>query len=86
MGQKKFRPGSAESRHTASRERYSFGYIAILDFDPPAKDRSRRTPERETPLGCHRQQLARPLIQGCVFSESKSNLALSTKIPANNGG
>ena len=66
-------PGGAVSGRTAAQERYTLGHIAILDLDPPAIDRSHRTPEGETLLGRHRNQLVCPLIQGCVVSDEQKH-------------
>jgi hypothetical protein len=71
MGHKHLRPGGAVSRRTATQERHSLRHITILDLDPPAKDRSLRTPEGETLLGRHRNQLVCPLIQRCVVSDER---------------
>ena len=64
IGHPRFRPGGAVSARTAAQQRHSLRHIAIFDLDPAAKDRSQRTPEGETLLGRHRNQLVCPLIQG----------------------
>jgi hypothetical protein len=71
MGRPHFRPGSTVSRRTAAQQRYPFGHITILDRDPAAMDRSHRTPDRETLLGRHRNQLVCPLIQRYVVSDNR---------------
>ena len=62
MGHPRLRPGGPVSRRTAARERHPLRNIAIFDLDPPAVDRSLRTPQGETLLGRHRYQLVRRLI------------------------
>src|SRR5216683_1900375 len=71
MGHPQLRPGGAVSRRTAAQERYSLCYIAILDLDPAAIDRSLRTPVSETLLGRHPDRLVRPLIQGRILAEKR---------------
>src|ERR1700730_1483108 len=71
MGHPHFGPGGAVSRRTVAHQRYSLRYIAILDLDPAAKDGSHRTPERETLLGCHGNELVCPLTQGYVVSDER---------------
>lgn len=82
MGHKKFRARSAEDRSTAAQERYSVRHIAFPDLDPAAKDRSRRTPEGETLLGRHRNQLAARSSRAAFSPTSNSSLAPITKLPA----
>jgi hypothetical protein len=69
MGHPQLRPGGAVSGRTGAQETYPLRHIAIFDLDPAAIDRSLRTPERETLLGRHRNQLVYPPIQGCVVSD-----------------
>ena len=71
MWHPQLRPGGSISARTAAQQRYPLRHIAILEVDPPAIDDSLRTPEGETLLGCHRNKLVRPLIQGCVVSDER---------------
>ena len=63
MGHPRLRRGGAVSRQTAAQKRYSFGQIAIFGLDPPAIDGSLSTPEGETLLGRHRNELVCPLAE-----------------------
>ena len=71
MGHPRLRPGGAESGRTVAQKRHSLRHITIFDLDPAAKDRSLDAPDGETLLGCHRNQLVRTLIQGCVVSAER---------------
>ena len=71
MGQPHLRPGGAESGRTAAQQLDPRCQITIFDLGPTTKDVSDRTPVRETLLGCHRNQLVRPLIQGWVVSRER---------------
>ena len=87
MGHPRLRPGGAVSGRTAAQERYPLDHIAILDLDPPAIDRSLRTPVGETLLGRHRNQLVCPLIQRLrCLRRAKAALAPIAKLAAKDGG
>src|SRR5215469_8311061 len=65
------RTGGAISRYAAAQERDPRGHITIFDLDPSAKSRSLPTPMRKTVLGCDRNELTSPLIQGRVISHER---------------
>ena len=71
MGHPHLRSGGAVSGRTASQERYPFRYIANFELGPPAIDCPLRAPHGKTLLGRHLNQLACPLIQGCVISNNR---------------
>src|SRR5690349_3954697 len=57
-----------QSGGPVAQERYPLCHIAVLDLGPAAIDHSVPTPLGEALFGRHRNQLARPLTQGCVVS------------------
>ena len=69
MGHPRLRPSGPVSRRTAAEERYPSWQITIFDLEPPKIDRSLRTPEAETVLGRHRDQLVYPLAVESIISD-----------------
>src|ERR1700730_16137912 len=68
--------GSAVSARTAAQQRHALCHIACDGFTPPAIKRPQSPIQRKTLLGCDRNQLARPLIQGCsIAAEGKQPTA-----------
>jgi len=61
MGQKHFRPCGAEIAQSAAQERYSFGHITNLGFDPASEDRCSNSKEGKALLVHHLRQFVRPL-------------------------
>ena len=61
----------AISGGTTSQKRNPLCHVALFDFDPAEINLSLRTPVRKPMLGCHREQLAYPLIQRHVVSEKR---------------
>ena len=72
MGHPYFGPGGAVSRRASTQQRHPLRYIAIFDLDPAARDGSHRTPERETLLGCHGNELVCPFIHGYVVANERN--------------
>src|SRR5271168_1004975 len=59
-------PSGTVSARTGTQKRKALRHIGILGLDPPEKDRSRCTIERETLIGRDRNQAVRPLLQAHI--------------------
>ena len=64
MGHEQLRSGRPVSRRTGAKECFPLRHLAIFDLGPAAIDHALRAPVRKTLLGCERNQLIWPWVQG----------------------